>query len=113
MIAEWNDWLMGLGMAYGVNPYIFAAIYIGAIPFFFGSLAWLYRARKAGRSITLPIVAAGLCLVSSYIYLGLVGHNIPYWVWGFLAVLLAYGTWSTIRSIRSKILEADSQRKEA
>ena len=30
-----QNWFLGLGAEYGVNPFIFGAIYVGAIPFFF------------------------------------------------------------------------------
>jgi hypothetical protein len=36
-------WFMSLGDQYGVNPIIFGAIYVGAIPFFTLSLGWLVK----------------------------------------------------------------------
>ena len=38
-----REWFFGLGPKYGVNPIIFGTIYIGAIPFFTLSIAWLNR----------------------------------------------------------------------
>ena len=38
-----KEWFLGLGENYGVNPIIFGAIYVGAIPFFSISLAWLVK----------------------------------------------------------------------
>ena len=97
-----NAWLLGLGAQYGVNPYIFGAIYVGAIPFFLLSIAWLVKRRRAARSI---VLCAGLCFVSAYLYLAIAGRNIPAWVWGFLATLIAYGIWSTVRDIRKKVAQ--------
>jgi hypothetical protein len=102
-ISAINDWFMGLGAAYGVNPYIFGAIYVGAIPFFIASVAWLVKRRRAGRSIVVPVLCAGFCFVSAYLYLAIAGRNIPLWVWGFLGILIVYGAWSTVRDIRRKI----------
>ena len=34
MLASINDWFLALGAEYGVNPYIFGGIYVGAVPFF-------------------------------------------------------------------------------
>ena len=34
MIEAFSDWFLSLGANYGVNPWIFGAIYVGAIPFF-------------------------------------------------------------------------------
>ena len=105
MLGDFNQWFLGLGAQYGVNPYIFGAIYIGAIPFFLLSVAWLIRRARAGRSTVLPTLLAGFFFVSAYLYLAIAGENIPVWVWIFLAVLIAYGAFSTIRDTRRKIAE--------
>jgi ABC-type Co2+ transport system permease subunit len=103
--AAINAWFLGLGAQYGVNPYIFGAIYVGAIPFFLASIAWFVRRRKAKRSTVLPTMCAGFFFVSAYLYLAVAGRNIPSWVWGFLAVLIIYGAWSTVRDVRRKVGE--------
>lgn len=103
MLADLNQWFLSLGEQYGVNPYIFGAIYVGAIPFFLASIAWLVKRARAGRSTVVPTLAAGFFFVSAYLYLAIAGRNIPVWVWIFLAVLVAYGAWSTIRDTRRKI----------
>lgn len=103
--ARVNDWWAGLlatGRNYGVDPLVFAAIYVGAIPFFLASIGWLVRRRRAGRSTVLPVLAAGLCFCSAYLYLAIAGRNIPLWVWGVLAVLMLYGAWSTVRDVRRR-----------
>ncbi|WOE73958.1 hypothetical protein [Alterisphingorhabdus coralli] len=102
-----QTWFLSLGADYGVNPLIFGAIYVGAIPFFMLSIAWLVRRKKAGESIVLPVLCAGSCFVSAYVYLAIAGKNIPLWVWFFLGALIVYGAWSTIKSVRSKIAEGE------
>jgi hypothetical protein len=101
-ISAIHSWFLGLGAQYGVNPYIFGSIYVGAIPFFLASIAWLIRRRTQKRSIIVPALCAGACFVSAYVYLAIVGRNIPTWVWIFIAALLFYGACSTIRDIRRK-----------
>ena len=91
MIEGLQAWFLSLGTEYGVNPWIFGAIYVGAIPFFLLSIAWLVRRARAHRSTVVPAMCAGFCFVSAYLYLALVGRNIPVWVWVFLAALLIYG----------------------
>jgi uncharacterized protein (TIGR03382 family) len=98
-----QEWFLGLGAQYGVNPWVFGSIYVGAIPFFLASVAWLVRRRKAGLSITLPVLCAGFFFVSAYLYLAVVGRNIPLWVWLFLGLLIAYGAWTAVRDVRRKI----------
>ncbi|WP_242140631.1 hypothetical protein [Sphingomonas sp. TREG-RG-20F-R18-01] len=102
-MSGWYDWVLATGRQHGVDPIVFATIYIGAIPFFFASLGWLVRRGKAGRSTVLPVISAGLFFCSAYLYLAIAGRGIPAWVWIFLAVLILYGAWSTIRSVRGKM----------
>lgn len=103
MLADINDWILALGADYGVNPYIFAGIYIGAIPFFLLSIAWLVRNARGGKSTVLPTLSAGFFFVSAYIYLGIYGEDVPLWVWLLLGALIVYGAVSTIRDTRRKI----------
>lgn len=112
MLEAFNQWFLSLGAEYGVNPYIFGAIYIGAIPFFILSIGWLVRRAKAGQSTVLPTMCAGFFFVSAYIYLAIVGNNIPLWVWIFLGVLIVYGAWSSIRDTRKKIAAAKAEDAE-
>lgn len=103
MIEAVEVWFYSLGEDYGVNPLIFGAIYVGAIPFFLASIGWLVRRARAGRSITLPVLCAGTCFVSAYLYLAFAGRNIPLWVWLMLGAMILYGAWSTIRDTRKRI----------
>ena len=107
--AGFQEWFLSLGANYGVNPFIFGGIYLAAIPFFILSIGWLVRRQRAKKSITLPAMCAGACFVSAYVYLAIAGRNIPIWVWIFIAALIAYGIWSTLRDIRRKSAAADIQ----
>ena len=102
MLISVRHWFFGLGAQYGVNPIVFGAIYIGAIPFFLLSVGWLVRRLRAGRPIVLPVLCAGSCFVSAYLYLAIAGHNIPVWVWVVLALLFGYGAFSSIRNVRRR-----------
>lgn len=102
-IAAARNWVMGLGAQYGVDPVIFGAIYVGAIPFFLFFTGLAVKRVRAGRPAVLPIIAAGLCFISAYLYLAVAGRGIPVWVWGFLGVIIAYGAWSAVRGFRAKV----------
>jgi len=101
-----REWFFGLGAQYGVNPLIFGAIYVGAIPFFSLSVAWLVRNARRGASVALPALAAGFFFISAYLYLIVAGKNVPWWVYAFVAVLVIGGAWSTVRSVRQKVADA-------
>ncbi|MDZ7691921.1 MAG: hypothetical protein U5K69_12470 [Balneolaceae bacterium] len=97
-----HEWLMSLSADYNVNPYIFAAIYVGAIPFFTASVAWIIRNKKKDKPITLPILSTGLCMSSAYIYLIIAGEGVPVWVYVLIVGLLGYGIYSIFNRIQKK-----------
>lgn len=98
-----REWLLSFGKKYGVNPLVFAIIYFGAIPFFFAAVAWIVKNARAGRSFTLPMLLAGLLFISPYLYLMVAGHDVPWWVYAFIAALLIFSAVSTFRKIRAKV----------
>ena len=62
-----QNWFLSLGT--GVNPFIFGAIYVGAIPFFSASIGWLIRNYRKTKSIVLPALSAMFFFISAYIYI--------------------------------------------
>ncbi len=108
MWETFTEWFLSLGDQYGVNPIIFGSIYVGAIPFFTLSIARLIRNLRRKQSIVLPALSASFFFVSAYLYLLVAGHNIPLWVYGFIAVMIAYGVYSTIKKIRTQAAEPDA-----
>lgn len=105
LLQQAQDWVMSLGAQYGVNPLIFAAIYVGAIPFFLFFTGLAVKRIRNRQGAMLPITAAGLCFVSAYIYLAIAGHGIPVWVWVFLGAVIAYGAWGAVKNFRKKLIE--------
>ncbi len=103
MLENLQNWFLSLGENYGVNPLIFGAIYVGAIPFFSLSIGWLLRNYRKGRSITLPALSAMFFFISAYIYLILAGKNVPIWVYGAVVLLIIFGAWSTLKKIRKQL----------
>lgn len=98
-----KEWFLSLGEKYNVNPYIFGAIYVGAIPFFTISLGWLIKRIKNKESIILPSLSAGFFFISAYIYLIIVGQNVPLWVYGIIIIMVLYGIFSTIKKIKNRV----------
>ena len=103
---EWwsgiQDWFWDLGGKYHVDPLIFGAIYIGAIPFFFLSLGWLVGNIRKKKSTVIPVLLTGFFFISAYLYLMVVGENIPWWVYLVIAALVGYGAFSTYQKVRQK-----------
>lgn len=100
-----QNWFLSLGTEYGVNPFIFGAIYVGAVPFFSLSIGWLIRNYRKGKSIVLPALSAMFFFISAYIYLMFAGKNVPWWVYGVVVLLIVIGAYSTIKKVRKQINE--------
>ena len=67
------------------------------------SAAWIVRNYRIGKSVMVPALFAGFFFVSAYLYLILVGRNVPLWVYGFVLALIVVGLFSTVKKIKSKI----------
>ena len=96
-------WFLGLGAKYNVNPWLFGGIYVGAIPFFTLSVGWFVKNYKKGKSIVLPALSAGFFFISAYLYLIIAGENVPWWVYGFVFLMIIYGIYSTINKIKKQV----------
>ena len=111
---EWwetfEEWFLSLGEKYNVNPYIFGGIYLGAIPFFFISLYWTVKNIKKKKPIILPVLLTGFFFISAYLYLIIVGKNIPVWVYVFIGLMVAYGIYSTIKKVKQKTKKTNDDR---
>ena len=102
-LENWfRDWFANLGREYNVNPAIFGGIYLGAIPFFTLCVAWIIRSLRRKQSIVIPVLAASFFFISAYLYLLIVGRNIPAWVYIVIVFMIAFGLYPTIRKIRAK-----------
>ena len=85
-----------------MNPLIFGGIYVGAIPLFFLSLGWLVRNIRQKKSVVIPVLLTGFFFISAYLYLIVVGENIPWWVYLVIGALVAYGAYSTYQKVRKQ-----------
>ncbi len=103
---EWwsqvQGWFWSLGEKYHVNPLVFGGIYVGAIPFFLLSLGWVIRRLREHKSVVLPILLTGFFFISAYLYLIIVGQNIPIWVYGVIAALVGYGAYAAYQKVQKK-----------
>lgn len=104
IISNWAltvDWLSQLGLEYGVNPYIFAFLYIGLAPLVWISAALAIRNLRSDKPAEFHIVLTSLTFLSPYIYIFYAGHNIPYWVYGIIIGLLSLGSYNLLQKFRA------------
>lgn len=113
MWEKFIEWFLSLGESYGVNPFIFGGIYIGAIPFFSLSIAWLIRNYRQGKSIVFPALSAMFFFVSAYIYLIFAGKNVPVWVYIVVVLLVVVGAYSTLKKVRRQINVVKEEKRDS
>ncbi|MEM1397421.1 MAG: hypothetical protein AAGH38_08245 [Pseudomonadota bacterium] len=104
-----SSFVLGLSENYGVNPWIFGVLYLGGIPLFLAVTGWLVARLRQRKSITVPAILAGYLAIQPYLYVAVVGENIPTWVWGVIVALVGLGIWSTLSTIRKRKAEVAHQ----
>jgi fatty acid desaturase len=87
---------------YHVDPVVFLLIYLAAAPLFWYSLVRTVRAVAVGtRNDALRWATIFLCaVVAPFVYVLLFGRNLPWWVYGIIAVLVGQGTYSLAVKLR-------------
>lgn len=106
----WDDlvaWLGSLGEDYGVDPLIYAVLYVGAAPFFFGSLAWLVRNIRRRDQLVIPALCTAFFFSLPTLYVFVAGRNLPGWVYGLLIALAIIGAIGVMRRIGSALRRSD------
>ena len=108
--AAWDDvlaWLGGLGEQYGVDPLIYAILYVGAAPFFFGSLAWLIRSIRRRDALLGPAISTAFFFSVPTLYVFVAGRNLPPWVYAVLIGLAIMGAIGVMRRLRGALRRPD------
>jgi peptidoglycan/LPS O-acetylase OafA/YrhL len=106
----WDEllaWLGSLGEDYGVDPLIYAILYVGAAPFFFGSLAWLVRSIRRRDPLVLPAVSTAVFFSLPTLYVFVAGRNLPAWVYAVLIGLAIIGAIGVLRRIATALRRPD------
>ena len=83
----WDDlvaWLGSLGESYGVDPLVYAILYVGSAPFFFGSMAWLLRSIRRRDSLMAPAFSTAFFVSLPALYVVVAGRDLPPWVYAVL-----------------------------
>jgi hypothetical protein len=87
---------------YGVNPIIFLVLYLGCAPIWYYSLYRTLRslARKRGDEIMLWSAVFLASTVAPFVYVVLFGHNMPWWVYLLIVILVGQGVLSLVLKLR-------------
>ncbi|MEO1043750.1 MAG: hypothetical protein AAFX52_15825, partial [Pseudomonadota bacterium] len=109
MFAGIAETVAELSATYNVNPVIFGILYVGGIPLFLGTGAWLANRARQKKPITVQALLLLYLAIQPYLYVALFGENLPTWVYIAIVALIGAGIWSTISSVRKKKAEAEAE----
>lgn len=86
---------------YRVDPVVFLVIYFASVPFFYYSLFRMIRALAQKRGEILLWSSVFLAAtVAPFLYVLIFGRNLPWWVYGVIALLIGQGVFSLVRKLR-------------
>jgi hypothetical protein len=119
-MIEWIDHVVlggirGLMQAarttYGVEPVVFLVLYIASGPFFYYSLFRMVRAlaRKLRNEMMIWSTIFLSSTVAPFLYVLFFGRNLPWWVYGMIALLLGQGVYSIVRRLMKKQTAPEQQ----
>jgi hypothetical protein len=112
-MSEWFDhvvlgWMRGIMDAarvnYDVDPIAFIVIYLCSVPFFYYSIYRMTRAlaKKKGNEIMAWSMVFLAATAAPFIYVLLFGRNLPWWVYGVIALLIGQGVFGLVKRLRKK-----------
>lgn len=100
-------WLGSLGEEYGVDPLIYAILYVGAAPLFFGSLAWLIRSIRRRDALLGPAISTAVFFSLPTLYVVVAGRNLPPWAYAVLIALAIIGAIGVMRRVGNALRRPD------
>jgi len=87
---------------YGVDPVVFLVIYFVSVPFFYYSIFRTVRAlaRKLRNEVMIWSSVFLASTAAPFLYVLFFGRNLPWWVFGVIALLVGQGVYSLVRRLR-------------
>jgi hypothetical protein len=106
MIDSLSSWIGALMQTsrdtYNVDPVVFLVIYLASVPLFYYSLVRTIRALARGlKKEAMRWSTVFLCaVIAPFLYVLFFGRNLPWWVYGIIAVIVGRGVWSLLMKLR-------------
>lgn len=93
---------------YGVDPVVFLIVYAVSGPFFYYSLFRMIRAltKKAGTETMIWSTVFLASVAAPFVYVLLFGRNLPWWVYGIIALLIGQGVFFLVKKLRKPAADA-------
>lgn len=106
------DFLAGIERDYGVNPWIWAVIWLACWPPFGWAVAGLALAlrRRRLRGTGRYILTLFLTWALPYAYILIFGRNLPIYVYLLMALGLTFSAVSLVRTLRGRVMRLPPSR---
>jgi ABC-type Co2+ transport system permease subunit len=98
-------WLKLIQEQFGVNPWVFAALYVVTLPpGWYGTWRVVGALRRRNQRALLSwAILVGVMVLAPYTYVLIAGRNLPWWFYPVLAGFLALSAWKTADAIRRRV----------
>ncbi|HUF06367.1 MAG TPA: hypothetical protein VMP86_03150 [Candidatus Binatia bacterium] len=106
-MGEAIDWVLRLGDEYGVDPLVYALIWVGSLPLFLLSLGWLVRSLRRREPLMPSLISTAFFFLAPTLYVFAAGRDLPAWVYVVLIALAIIGAVATTRKVRARLRRAD------
>lgn len=106
MLQIWNHCLQ-IGIAHGVNPWIFGALYLAHHPLFWGTFTLIVLRVRQRRPVKALAVLDTFFWFMPYLYIVVFGHGLPWWIYALVLLALALGAPHALRQIRHRLHPAE------
>jgi membrane protease YdiL (CAAX protease family) len=91
---------------HGIDPSLFVLLYLGSIPPYLLSIAWLLRRLRRRQPAALALLSTAFFFILPAAYIGLAGDDLPPSVYAVLALFVGFGAWSAVRKLRRSLEQA-------
>jgi hypothetical protein len=111
VVAKVQAWIVSTRETYGVDPVVFLVISTVNAPFFYYSAWRLVKAAAKRDTARLPLWATLflVAVVVPYVYVLFWGHNLPWYIYGAMALLVAQGVWTLVKKMRKRSAPPDGK----
>lgn len=107
LLTLWRH-VADVGARYGVDPWLFAALYLAHHPLFWGTMAWL-AARVRARKPVRAVAALGVFFwFLPYTYVFVFGRGLPAWVYALAGAAVLAGGGHALRELRRRLKSPSS-----
>lgn len=102
MIRLWNH-VLQIGRAHGVDPVVFAVLYLIHHPLFWGTFAVVISRARLRRPYKPLAALAAFFWLMPYLYVFFFGHGLPWWLYVLVVLALAVAARQGILEIRKRL----------